>query len=121
MYKACSRCGKIHEVGYGCNYNRAYKKTHQREARSKYSWQKKSEEIRNKSNNLCSVCKEENIYTYNKLEVHHIISIKDDKERVLDNYNLICLCSEHHKMAEAGKIDKDYLFELARKREDNLH
>ena len=38
---------------------------------------------------------------------------------LLDNYNLICLCQEHHKQAEIGKIDRDYLYRLARQREDD--
>lgn len=119
MYKACSRCGKVHDSNYKCNHNRTYKKSDAKELRNKNAWHKKSNEIRRKSKYLCAVCRDERRYTYNNLEVHHIISIKEDKERLLDNYNLICLCQEHHKLAEVGKIDKDYLFELARQRENN--
>ena len=37
--------------------------------------------------------------------------------KFLDNYNLICLCTDHHKQADQGKLDKEYLRKLARKRE----
>lgn len=117
--KACSRCGKVHSTSYKCNHNRYKKDTEARKLRSKNIWHSKSNEIRKKSNYLCSVCREENIFTYKGLEVHHITPIEEDKERLLDNYNLICLCQEHHKQAEIGKIDRDYLYLLARRREDD--
>lgn len=119
MYKSCSRCGKVHSTAYKCNYNRFKKDTEARKLRNKNSWHIKSEEIRKKSNYLCTVCREEGRYNYKGLEVHHITPIEEDKDRVLDNYNLICLCQEHHKQAELNKIDRDYLYELARQREDD--
>lgn len=118
MYKSCSRCGKVHSTSYKCNHNKVIKDNEARDLRQKNVWHKKSEEIRKKSNYLCSICKEEGNYNYKNIEVHHITSIKEDKERLLDNYNLICLCKEHHKEAEIGKIDKDYLYMLVRYRED---
>lgn len=118
MYKSCSRCGKVHDTAYKCNYNRVKKDTEARRLRQLNSWHQKSEEIRKKSNYLCSVCREEGRYIYKGLEVHHITPIEQDKDRLLDNYNLICLCQEHHKQAEIGKIDKDYLYMLAKQREE---
>ena len=118
MYKSCSRCGKVHDTKYKCNHNKTYKQTDERQLRNKNIWHRKSNEIRKKSNYLCAVCKEDNIYTYKDLEVHHITPIKQDKDRLLDNYNLICLCKEHHRLAEIGKIDKEYLYKLASDRED---
>lgn len=118
MFKSCSRCGKVHSTNYKCKYNSYKKDTEARSIRQKNSWHKKSEEIRKASNYLCSVCREEGIYTYKGLEVHHITPIEEDKDRVLDNYNLICLCQEHHKQAEIGKIDRDYLYKLASDREN---
>ena len=119
MFKSCSRCGKVHNTAYKCNYNRDKKDTNARRLRRKNNWRIKSEEIRKSSNYLCSVCRAENRYTYKGLEVHHITPIDEDKHRVLDNYNLICLCQEHHKQAEIGKLDRDYLYLLAREREDS--
>ena len=119
QFKACSRCGKIHSTNYKCNHNRDKKDTEARRLRNKNAWHTKSEEIRKKSNYLCSVCREEGRYTYKGIEVHHITPIEEDKDRLLDNYNLIALCQEHHKQAELGKIDRDYLYRLAKEREDN--
>ena len=119
MYKSCSRCGKVHNTAFKCNYNRDKKDTEARRLRSKSKWQSKRAEIKKKSSYLCSVCREEGRYTYKGLEIHHITPIEEDKERVLDNYNLICLCQEHHKQAEIGKIDRDYLYLLASERESD--
>jgi 5-methylcytosine-specific restriction endonuclease McrA len=119
MYKSCSRCGKVHSTTYKCNHNRFKKDTEARQLRQKNIWHRKSEEVRKKSKYLCSICKEEGIYNYKDLEVHHITPIEENKDRLLDNYNLICLCQEHHKQAEIGKIDRDYLYKLAKRREDD--
>ena len=117
MFKSCSRCGKIHDTKYKCNVGRIYAETDERKLRSQYSWTKKSEEIREKANHLCEVCRDQGIYTYNNIEVHHIVKVKDDRSLLLDNENLICLCQEHHKLADAHAIDPVYLRELASKRE----
>ena len=119
MYKSCSKCGKIHPKNYQCNVGRVFSGGDERKLRSKYSWTKKSEEIRERANHLCEVCRDKGIITYDNIEVHHIIKVKDDESRLLDNYNLVCLCQEHHKQADNNEIDKDYLFNLARKREQS--
>lgn len=120
MYKSCSRCGKIHDTKYKCNVGRIYKTTEADKLRAKSKWHKKAKEIKERSNYLCAVCKEEGIYTYNNLETHHIEPLKENTDRLLDDYNLICLCTTHHKLADEGKIERSYLFELAKDREDNI-
>ena len=120
MFKACSKCGKIHPMNHQCNVGRIYTGGDERKLRSKYAWTRKSEEIREKACHICEVCKDKGMITkesYNNIEVHHIIKVKDDKSRLLDNENLICLCQEHHKQADNNELDKEYLIELARKRE----
>ena len=117
MYKSCSRCGKIHDTKVKCNVTRIYLSTRDRELRSKYIWSKKSQEIRDKADHLCEVCRDKNIYTYDGLEVHHIEKIRDREDLFLDDLNLICLCQEHHRQAEKNELDKDYLRELALVRE----
>ena len=62
---------------------------------------------------LCEVCRDEGRYTYEGLEVHHIEKVKDNKDRLLDDNNLIVLCVKHHKDADAGRLSKDYLKKLA--------
>ena len=114
--KSCSRCGRIHPRNYNCNIGRIYKKTDESKLRSRYAWTKKAKQIKDDANGLCEVCKAQGLYNYNNLEVHHIIKIKDDPNGLLDDDNLICLCVDHHKQADDGQIDADYLRELARER-----
>lgn len=118
MYKACSRCGKIHDSNYKCTKGIIYKQTEESKLRNTYDWHSKAEQIKKDSNYLCAICKLEGRYTYKDLEVHHIDKIKDKPDRLLDNYNLICLCVNHHKMADRGELKKERLFQLAKERED---
>lgn len=120
MFKACSRCGKIHDSKYKCNVGRVYKSADERKMRSSYLWTKKSEEIREKAQYLCEVCRDQGKITYDNLEVHHIISLREDSTLLLDNNNLICLCISHHKQAESGQISRDYLKKLAMQREKDI-
>lgn len=120
MFKACSKCGKIHSSNYVCNvrnYNNSDSK--EKKLRSQYSWTEKSKQIREDANHLCEVCRDQGIFTYDKIEVHHITKVKDDESRLLDDENLISLCAPHHKQADNNELDKDYLIELARKRISN--
>ena len=119
MYKSCSRCGKIHPFNYNCKVGKKYDnryKTDIDKLRNKYSWEKKSKQIREESNYLCAVCADKGIYNYRDLEVHHIISLKENPNLLLDNENHICLCWMHHKMADNGDLDAEYLRQLARRR-----
>ncbi len=119
MLVSCSRCGKMHPRGYKCNVGRAVRAD--REAyklRSSWAWQKKSKEIKDKSQWLCAICRDEGRYIYDNLEVHHIVKVNEDSSKAFDDYNLLCLCIKHHKLADEGKIDVGYQMELARKRED---
>jgi len=124
MYKACSRCGKIHDSKYTCivgkqkyDYSR-YAEYEERKARNTAAWANKSKDIRTKANYLCEVCRDRGIYNYENIEVHHITKLRDDINGLLDDNNLICLCQAHHKQADKGMIDADYLRQLARKREE---
>lgn len=120
MLVSCSRCGRIHPRGYKCNVGRADRadKTAYK-LRASWEWQKKSREIKDKSRWLCAVCKDNNKLNHAALEVHHIVKVKDNETKAYDDYNLICLCVEHHKLADAGKIDVKYLLKLATERENN--
>ena len=117
-YKSCSRCGKVHIVGQECPKMRTYTRTDDRRLRSKWKWTEKSKEIREKANHLCEVCRDKGVITYNDIEVHHITKIREDGGGLLDNYNLIVLCQEHHKQADKNEINRDYLIKLAKRRED---
>ena len=119
MYKSCSRCGLIHSYNYQCHKGRVYKHNNIDRLRSTSRWTNKSLEIREDSNYLCSVCLDQGIINYNGIEVHHIEKLNDRPELLLENDNLIALCKIHHKEADEGKINKEYLFQLARKREND--
>lgn len=119
MYKSCSRCGKIHDTNYKCNKNKTYIKNELDKLRSTYKWTRKAEEIKKASNYLCAICKDLGVYNYADIECHHIIKLQDDPSKFLDNDNLIVLCRYHHKQADEGKIEIDYLLKLAKEREDN--
>ena len=123
MWKSCGRCGRVHAVGYKCTALKPLPKTRTEDQRlrSTSRWQKKAEEIKKASNYLCTLCKLEGKLVYDNIEVHHIIKLKDDTSRLLDNYNLICLCKYHHELADAGKIKASYLEELARSREEGKY
>ena len=114
--KSCSRCGKIHPRGYNCNVGRIYAKTDESKLRSRYAWTKKAKQIKDDAYGLCEVCKAQGVYTYDGLEVHHITKLRDDPNGLLDDDNLIALCVYHHKQADDGELDADYLRELVKER-----
>lgn len=117
MYKACSKCGRIHKANEECPLKRTYKITEESKLRNTYKWHTKAEEIKERSKYLCSVCKDKGRYTYKGLETHHIEKVKDRPDLLIDDSNLICLCVECHKKADAGDIDKEYLHRLAEERD----
>ena len=86
--------------------------------RSRFAWTKKSEEIREKAQYLCEVCRDQGKITYESLEVHHITPLREDSTLLLENNNLVCLCIEHHKQADNSELDRDYLRKLAEYREE---
>ena len=118
MLYTCARCGKIHAKGYRCSgYRRTYNGGDERGLRSLNVWKQKSIDIRERAHHLCEVCLAEGTLTYDNLEVHHIVKVKDDESLLTDDYNLICLCTAHHKLADDGKLSADYLRQLAARRE----
>ena len=74
-------------------------------------------EIRERSHFLCAVCYDQGFITHEDIDVHHIKKIKDEPNLLLDDNNLICLCKQHHKQADDGLIDIEYLYQLVRKRD----
>lgn len=121
MYKSCPRCGKIHPANKPCKRiyiaNPEARDKEARKARATNAWKRKSLEVREKACYMCEACKDEGKITTQGLEVHHITKLTQGGE-LLDNLNLVCLCQEHHKQADNGEIDENYLLSLARKREN---
>lgn len=117
MFKTCSVCGKIHDINKVCHKGKTKKDTNANRFRKTYKWAEKSRRIRERDKHLCRVCLSGKYntnyrYTYNQLEVHHIIPIEEDYSKRLDDDNLITLCNMHHKMAETGEIPREELQEI---------
>ena len=111
MYRSCSVCGRVHPEDKMCK--RSYKKnTIESKFRNTNAWIKKRNQIKKRDKYLCQLCLKDNVYTYDNLQVHHIIPIAKDYDRRLDSDNLITLCRMHHEQAEKGIISKEELYEL---------
>lgn len=124
MLKSCRYCGKIHDSKAICPKKPVKKKfeTEQSNFRSTNAWTKKSKQIKERDGYLCQIClrdgyRTERQYNSQCLEVHHIVKIKDDYEKRLEDSNLITLCERHHGMADAGKIPARELQEIAMEQE----
>lgn len=105
---------QVHDYEYEAPKN--YKTTPERQMRATYEWAQKSKQIKEDSQFLCAVCRDQGEITYSNLEVHHINKLKDDPDGLLDDDNLICLCAYHHHLADRGKLTKSYLRRLAKQR-----
>ena len=116
---SCSRCGKIHARGYKCNIGRNWsEKTNADKLRNRRQWKKKAEQIKKEANYLCEVCYDQDIFTYDGLEVHHIRKLREYPDGLLEDDNLVCLCRYHHQKADNGEISVDYLKDLAERRQN---
>ena len=118
---SCNRCGRVHKRGETCPLKYKGTKRKQTQAtkfRASNKWHLKSQEIREKTFYLCEICKEQGIYNYDNISVHHIEPLENNLDLGLENLNLIALCYEHHTQAERGEISKEHLIELARNREN---
>lgn len=117
MLRSCSKCGRIHDTSYNCKSGRLPQTTEQA-LRNRNKWHTKSREIRERSFYLCAVCQDQGILrAEDNVEVHHIIKLRDDPSGLLDDDNLICLCTYHHKQADKGELSVDYLRQLAQRRD----
>ena len=95
-------------------------KTQEQKLRNKNKWRLKSEDIRERSYHLCAVCIDQGDLSIKPVEVHHIAKLRDEPGKLLDDSNLITLCYDHHKQADRGELDVDYLRKLARKRDEQF-
>lgn len=126
MLKVCAKCGKIHDFNYICkkqnrinnNFQKSVDK--ENEFRQTSKWKKKSLQIRNEAQGLCEVCRSKKEFSYGRIEVHHIIKLRENIDLGLDDDNLIALCSYHHKQADNGELSIDYLKSLVEERKKRL-
>lgn len=109
LYKACSRCGRIHDHNHKCyaNSKNYYKHDPEiRKFRNSRAWRKKAEEIKERDKYLCQVCLKKNIINTRDLSVHHITPASESQVLRLENSNLITVCEKCHKLCEVGKIPR---------------
>ena len=115
MKKSCKYCGRIHGINEACPVKprRTKKRTSQSDIRSRYSWTKKSLEIRERDVFLCRLCLTSGRINYTDVGVHHIIPLGEDESFAFDDDWLISLCAVHHKQADAGEINRQLLHDMA--------
>ena len=109
MKKTCNICGIV-DYNHVCPYKKKQKKKSVANTiRQTNRWHKKSQEIRERDNYLCRICRL-NLYNtikqYNSddIGVHHIISLEEDDTKAFDN--------NHHELAEDGTIPKQELLKI---------
>lgn len=115
MLKTCKYCGRIVPEDHVCSMKPKYNKADNNilKFRNSKEWKHKSLEIKQRDNSFCVYCRiKEGHYTYDDIEVHHIVPLAEDWNKRLDNINLITLCRRHHELAEKGDIDKKILIDL---------
>ena len=115
MLRACSICGKIHDISQPCPDRNPLRNAKADRFRNTVAWKRKREEVKKRDCYLCRYCFDikYKVNTSN-LSVHHINSIEKAYHQRLDNDNLITLCADCHSKAETGKIDKKTLKRLAK-------
>jgi 5-methylcytosine-specific restriction endonuclease McrA len=125
MLKSCSYCGSIHDRNYQCP-KKPYSKKHTLSDADKFRnttrWRKKSAEIRARDKGLCQICMRQlyntqQQYTFDTIEVHHIIPLNENIRYGLSNQWLLSLCKYHHYMADAGDIPRDVQHRIAKEQE----
>ena len=120
MLKACQYCGRIHAKDFDCGRKprrTRYARESGEAGRYSYAFTQKSRQIKEESGNLCAVCLSEGKLTYDNLETHHITKLRDAPDLLLEDDNLVCLCRQHHIMADRGEISEDILRGLALRRD----
>lgn len=119
--KSCMYCGRVHDTKFKCKERAkrvTYNKSKAGDLRNTYRWRKKRDDIKERDNYMCQICKEEFLSSRarikdKELQVHHITPYKENEELFLDDDNLITLCTYHHEEAEAGKVSREHLRGIA--------
>ncbi len=56
-------------------------------------------------------------FNHDTLSVHHIVPVKEDYKKRLDNKNLLTVCRMHHEMCENGLISREEQMSIAMQQE----
>lgn len=137
VYSICGNCGREIEQGSKCicgidkeRYKRYNKYVRWNKDNVLYSrfyssaeWIRLSKYIRSKYNNMCLMC----LLEEGKINVadvtHHIIPIRKDFGKRLQEDNLITLCHNHHNRIDHKHITEEYIkhmMELIRRYEEEF-
>lgn len=118
IYRRCGKCGKKIVNGVKCECLKTTRKEYNKNVRynkdnKEYSafynsvhWKRMSSYIRCKYNGLCLMCyfKYKILTTANV--VHHIVELKEDYSKRLDEDNLITLCHSCHNILHGNYTEK---------------
>lgn len=134
IYRRCGKCGKKILHGNNCECLKATRKEYNKNVRynkdnREYSkfydnihWKRMSIYIRCKYNGLCLVC----YIKYKILNmanvVHHIVELKEDYSKRLDEDNLITLCHSCHNILHSNYTtkEKQELYEIKNRYEEEF-
>ena len=127
MLHSCKWCGRVHDSRYDCGRKpRRFpaRRSGEREFRGRRIWTDKSLRIRERDHFCCQLCIRDIMrpdvlprININEIEVHHIVPVAEDPDLALEDSNLVSLCRYHHELAEAGKVSRDRLREIAEEQE----
>ena len=114
--RSCQYCGKVHPTDFDCGKRPIRRKetTAAIKMRNSGQWQQMRNLALERDHHLCRVCHSMGQFTYQGLEVHHIVPLTEDASKAYRMSNLITLCTRHHKDADAGKIARSDLQKLTR-------
>lgn len=121
MLKSCSKCGRIHDKKFKCEamgVARVKSDSLANKFRNTQVWKKKRRNILSRDKGLCQLCVRNlydtigRPYNHKLIEVHHIEPINENYDLRLEDNNLICLCTYHHKRADKGEIPREELKDL---------
>ena len=109
MKKLCGRCMKLHDHDFKCGVGRfeRYRDDEAYKLRNNRRWWRTRDEALERDKHLCVACRLDDNPFYNayKLEVHHILGVRDYPEHVYKVDNTITLCMFHHKKVHDGSLD----------------
>lgn len=116
MLRACKYCGRAHDSKVDCGQRpkRVKESTEITKLRTCRRWGETRHRVYERDHHLCRLCLLQGTFTAESIEAHHIIPLTEAPELAYDDNNIICLCTKHHKAADAGGIDRKQLLRLAK-------
>ena len=137
-YVSCQYCGRFHlrteaencpaKIAHRAEVTRMQNDRRRRKRAGNYAdrfrdsvqWQEMSKRVRSRDNYLCLCCAANLMGTDKQIhsdlegdvQVHHVVPVSEDKDKRLDETNLITVCAVHHQLCEQGKITRQQQIDL---------